>query len=807
MTIDDMVNDKSDHVERPPTRIIIDVCNNTPFYANMADLDQKGKVFVEPAMVVVTTNMKDLDARTYSNCPYSIQRRMHAVITVKVKPEFQLLVGGKPAGIDSDAVDKFYEKQGKVPTFDDIWLLTVERAVEPPKLTMSASYVPIEFRGRPLKDAPFRVVLQYLIEDFQKHRRNQQNIIERMEARSKPIQLCNFRSRFGGEYIYCKQIRGYCDEHDHIMVEEEIDHEKQFGEELTEAVSTVRSQASDIVLRCFGYINHGSETTIDIMNAARHFMEYWDWMKCIPTPWLKNTYLRNVLLITYVRDIKNSYIKKTIILWCGVIAIIFIACTFSSTCLRLAFISGALIVGITVQKYMVKLVKQEFLNRLYTRNCIAPMTRALRDRHVATFCKAGAAIGGIYAMARLYKSWRALQPQGSLEPRTARDVEERDAESSVWSRVVARPLPVPSAARNSTSAQLSGLISKNLVYGTVTMEDRLLSVNGIFLTSNIVVIPNHYFEEETIDVTFRKQNPTACGGKFAARLSKNLSWKDPTSDIRYCYCSTGGSFKDISKYLIDEEIPLVEFSLMWRAKDGNLVDAYGLATAMKIGNGVENFRGYRYQNLTINTFKGMCGATLYARHKPILLGIHLGGLTGAPKGCAGFIFKKSYDTAMEHIRTCEGTLVTGSAEKFEPHVLGKTIITGQELHRKSPLNYMPKNSQVEYYGSCAGMTTFISRVKPTLISEKVTEITGQPNIYGPPLQTPQYFGWQAALSNLAVPALPFPPPLLELAIKDYKEDLVGIIRHPLWNSCTPLTDHQIGHINWFSIVRTKASIR
>jgi hypothetical protein len=106
--VDDMANDKADFAERPPTRVIIDVCNNQPFYANMADLASKGKVFVEPSIVVVSTNILDLDAYTYSNCPYSIQRRMNYVITVKAKDEFQRFEKGVSQGIDPAKIRSRY---------------------------------------------------------------------------------------------------------------------------------------------------------------------------------------------------------------------------------------------------------------------------------------------------------------------------------------------------------------------------------------------------------------------------------------------------------------------------------------------------------------------------------------------------------------------------------------------------------------------------------------------------------------------------------------------------------------------------
>jgi hypothetical protein len=148
------------------------------------------------------------------------------------------------------------------------------------------------------------------------------------------------------------------------------------------------------------------------------------------------------------------------------------------------------------------------------------------------------------------------------------------------------------------------VVEKNLVYGTVVADDVTYMVNGLFLTSNVVLIPNHYFVSDSLDVTFRKCNPDASGGKFATRLSRCQSVHIPGSDFSLCYSSTGGSFKNIVKYL-PESIPSKhDFNMLWRKKDGSMLEASGLAVPAHTGNGVAMFDGLKYQSLTMNTFKG-----------------------------------------------------------------------------------------------------------------------------------------------------------------------------------------------------------
>lgn len=806
LLVDDIANEKSDFVERPPTRIIIDVANNTPMYANMADIDSKGKVFVEPEVMLVTTNVKDLDARIYSNCPYSVQRRMHVVITVVAKPEFQIFEDGIAQGIDSDKVDE-YNAAHPDAVFDDIWTLTLERAVKPEKLTSTATYKPIEHNGKIMKNVSFREAQQYLVERFQKHCEQQENILKRMKKR-KDVRKCGHDG--------CKQIHGLCDLHDHLplydpdvvneedfedaiyedpdtgeIIERFEELEEQFGDEIIESVQNAGSIVADRIRKDIFGLERSVEgaCTFAIMGAAQLFYRYWDWMTIVPTPWLENHYFKNFMLFLHKNNLRNSYMRKTCTLW-----LILAGCAwwahYQSEVRRYPLYAVLFIIGFTIQKSMVNLVRREFSRQLVDRNTIAPVLQNIRDEHINNICKACTLVGALYAVARVYRAWKKISPQGSLEPKTEEDIRKRDAETNVWTSVVPRELPTNPLTANTTSDQLLGLVEKNLVYGSVVIGEKVLRVNGLFLTSNIVVIPNHYFEVPVLDVTFRKSNPESSGGKFAVRLSTSQSVLLPDSDIRICYSSSGGSFKDLRKYLPVDNISFVEFALRWRDKSGEVERASGVATLQQTGNGAAEFEGLYYQSLTIDTFRGMCGAVLVAKRKPIILGIHLGGRTGTPKGCAGILPARQVSQAIDELCRIEGVLITGSAEKFETQVLGINIITGNTLHPKSPLNYMPENSQVEFYGTCPGMSVFKSEVKVTPISTIVTEVTGEPNIYRPPIEEPQYFGWQKCLENLAIPATPYNPDLLILAIRDYKSDLVPVFQSKLWRGARPLSDDE-----------------
>lgn len=782
LTIDDMANDKARFVERPPTRVIVDVCNNQPFYANMADLDSKGKVFVEPAIVLVNTNVKTLDAKVYSNCPYSIQRRMHAVITVTAKKEFCLLVDGESQGVDSTKIREFHRKNGYEPTFDDIWVLTVERARDPGELHLEADYVPIEFRGKKLVNCDFGTVIQYLIEAFHEHNDSQNFILESKRKRGKNVTICDVDG--------CRQIRGYCDLHDKL--------EKQFGYEFGDKILDSGYQAYDIVSRRVCGDMYGSSTAVEgvvsmaLLTAAKRFAKHWDWMTMVPTPWLNNPKFVKALAICDYTKLKRRYVARSCLMWTTCLAAMGLSVKkldrSASAPISVALFSACF----TRQKAMADIVQKGYRKELLHRNTISPMMKELRDKHVEGICKSIAIVGALYTMARVYRRWTAMNEQGSLEPRTQEEVDARDSEVNPWTSVVTRPLPFAEKSKCTTAERLANTVQKNMVYGSVVINsERVLMVNGLFVKSNVVVIPSHYFEVDTLDVTFRKSNPNAAGGKFATRLSRKSSYRIPNTDLMVCYSANGGSFKDLTEWFPLDNLPEHHFTMLWRAKDGNLKEAVGLADPKLTSNGVCDFVGGEYKNLSINTFRGLCGAVMISHGSgSSISGLHLGGKENTPRGCYGVITQNMLRDACENLRKCEGTLLTGTAEKFEPHILGVTVLTGQELHPKSPLNYMPENSQIEYYGSCVGMTTSRSDVKVTLISEHVMDVTGQPNIWRAPKMFPQWYGWQTCLENMAVPALPYSHELLDLCVRDYKSALIPIFKLNLWKHSKPLTDHE-----------------
>lgn len=85
----------------------------------------------------------------------------------------------------------------------------------------------------------------------------------------------------------------------------------------------------------------------------------------------------------------------------------------------------------------------------------------------------------------------------------------------------------------------------------------------------------------------------------------------------------------------------------------------GIATTWK------SFTGGMYRNLTINTFDGLCGATLVSEtNGSVILGVHLGGTADTPIGAYGSVTQQQLFAAFEELRQMEGVILSGEAGKL-----------------------------------------------------------------------------------------------------------------------------------------------
>jgi len=800
LKFDDLCNDKSGFVERPPTRAILDVINNEMYYAPKAELEGKGKCFVAPWLVLGTTNKKDMDAALYSNCPYSIQRRF-IVITVTAKRQFQRVVDGVTCGVDTEKVRAFNKAQPTTPLFDDIWEFTVEKAVKPEKMSTVARYKTLFHKGKKLAKISIYQLISFLCDDFDTHRNGQESLLAGMRARDNTLKRCWFIDPLGNR---CPQLEGHCSKHDRM--------ERQFGGKIRDAAYALIPKArqrvdTDILERL-----EDKAAQVLYEKGSRFFKEF-DWVEFIPQSVVdyiirdaddfpfEDSWRRSIFQLLYKDVLEQDFERnaKSCTWFCGMMAVfsfLFAWFTFGNPFYGLPFVTMAAIFYLS---YMVKLqdaLEKELLVKLYNKNLnVSPIVKSVRDDRVKYAIGGCAALGCLYFVGKAVRDHYAkMKTQGSLSPVTQAEVDERDAEKNVWTQVTSRPLPISDISKTVTPSVLQGLVDKNQVCCQMERPDGSIGqMNCLVLRPNAVLIPGHYFDDvgPSMACSFYKSNSSSNGGKFCSRIELETSYRVPGTDLAICYITSGGSFRDLTKHFPLEDISgNVNFHLNYRFRSGVLKTSKGSGEVADVDvDDTYSYTGLRYL-LDSNTFPGMCGATLHSESSgSVILGIHLAGVEGTGYGVAGIISQKQLMDGYRAIRLEPGVLLTGSGEKFEKQVLGVNVIDPNAVpHPKSPLRYMPHETQVEYYGSCPGMVSSHTDVKVTPISAHVMDVCDVPNIYGPPEFKPEWKGYQDCLANLSIPAIPYEYSFLKKAVLDYESDLLEIFKRDLWKNTRPLTD-------------------
>lgn len=866
-------------------KIILDVCNNQMAYANMADLPKKDKTFLLPELVFMYTNEKTLLAKQTCVCPYAIQRRPDVVITCQGRPEFQRYQDGMPQGLDPEKIMEWAEENGH-PLFDDTWLLTCEKAVQPACLSAVADYeVMKDKNGKPLDSVPFMDVVQFLINKFDLHRILQQQIIDRKSERAAIMTKCDIDG--------CRQIKGYCDVHledryeplevpppspleiyrremrdrlsqprldmcspgkcnaclgyhmnrgtegkldlqvllNEISDQEEIPRmsleavfppkppdpthnnkkrkgpmdrhggNEPYGLRISNALKTATGHISKKITSDAIGFGEKVETAVStaIYGSALAFVARWDWLWFVPSSIVEDERFTKALMYFDSSRVVRSFALFTFSNAAATVAAFATSYKFLDGPIAYYVMAVAGTSALVRQKMFVKCVETDYRKKLLERNTLETSIQKFRDEHAGRVCASALAVGTLYTLAKVYRAWKSHEPQGSLEPKDASEVAQRDSESNPWAEVAVRKLPLSETSKTTAPAKFEQALQNNLLYASIDSEGNTTKMaNVTFIDSNRAVIPRHYFDlcGEIIDVTFRKKNPDCVGGKFCDRISLSqchqvLNDDGTPHDLVVAHVNTGGSFKNISRWLPVARLPLFQFKLFYRNGNGEVTTNRGSARGGKARTHAACFEGGEYTTLEYDTFPGLCGAPLLSESSgACIAGFHLGGFAGTKQGCFGMLTQDQYEKACEDLDS-RHLIKSGSATVFDTQSYGINILDPVEPSPKSPVNFLPPDSQFVYYGKCPGEIVHSqSDVRKTIISQSVTKYCNVENKWHGPKFKPEWFGWQACLASLAHPATSFPQDLLEKAREDYVAPLREIFSSDLWKDIKPLTEKE-----------------
>lgn len=839
--VDDIGNTRSDFVEKAPTALLVQLVNNVRCYANMAEADMKGKVSIEPKVVISTKNVKDSCAHVYSNEPASITRRDRITVTVTVKPQY-----ATHGMLDDRKVKKLCPHLASDADFriPDLWNLHVQRSYPIPSPhtdgVATVGWETVVADGKTLENISLAELIRWVAGDSRVFYENQAKVVRDSNNLSSKMNLCpscrlprpdvctcfkklkTYMARLGDRCVesgYCTACEAYhgvpeplehtcaldsynfcstCNKYHEVEEPEAPDPPKpmdtQFGEKIARALLKTGKQAYKAYFPTVTYFSvRFEECAADWILSRLVWLEespFAVWTNYIPSDLIDKPWMKNIVWWSAEEQLTEK-IRASYITHLCVGAFNILVAVFYWKWLALLLIPNLIGVCGVVERE-----KQYWYDKISEDNKAMPKVfRMYRDRHVKWITGTCAVIAACVAIAMVWRALRIIpNPQGNLAPKKMADIVQRDSEVNPWIGAVASPMPCSEKSKTTMPDTLSDLVTKNLCYMELEIpgEDgtsRKFECDAFFPKSNVALVPQHMWKSKSIKVNFTRHDPGLIGGNFTALISKNHSVDIPNTDLSLVWVPNGGDWKDLTPYLPLDRFADVPARLLHKRADGSVVTSKLKMAVGPVHTTEMTYFGAEY-DLTFDTFKGLCMSPIVTETKgPLIGGFHLGGRTGEAHGCSGLLLKDQLDKAFEELRAKPGLMLSKSSGTMPKELYDVQFFQGTEIHPKSAINYLPPGANCKYYGQVKGRAKHKTEVEETVISPIVDEVCGVPQQWGGP-KFNQGYPFQASLQYSVKPSAGVEGHLLEAAVEDYVKPMLEILDEfpELKASIKPLTN-------------------
>jgi len=727
---DDVCNTALERTDGSPTLPIIMFLNNMTMAALNANADMKGKVMIEPMVVVATTNIKDLMSNQLSNEPISINRRFDATITQCVKPEYckpgtKMLDSSKIAHMSGDQ-------------FPDYATYTVE---EPRYMenktgdkfksgrTQHVVFVPRVFEGKELVDVDIKTLLRFLKADSEQHFAHQKSFVaSQRELADMP--LCE-----------CGLPVGMCDP---------CPLDSQAG---IPNVGEVVEYLTALEIRIIAWIN----AMLQALMVSR---------------------FGSAIIAYFMRDKLRDIVMGSIgyYLICVIITLGYDAFMHVRGSWMILAFTLLYSLYISIRFYMVRRsVIKKFANIPLLSTYIREMSWNAKLKVMYFLMSIG--IWKILVM--LAKKWKTLPTSQAAKPIILKpDAKPWQGQTEFWdSHAREREYQFGDAgitekSRTITVENFTKLLGNRLM---VVEKDNGEFCNVIPLKSNVLLLPNHMVTSKTQFVTLTK-----IGGHTFKNmpLDDKVAVRIPGTDFAVWYCPGAGLHRDIIDYypkdieegkkvevftIYNNEGELIKFSNMTAIR-GKVVTTQG---------GI--FSGYKY-TFPEETFGGLCMATLVGKVNgmPFIAGHHLAGR--GYNGAAGVVTRKALLDAISKLDERPCIMVSHSASPLDTESMGVNFGPLTAPHDKCITNDLELDAKIEVIGGHNGSarSTPKSAVVTSLISVAVKDVMDIEKKHGKPKEMGAMRHKELDISGKVDTATEFDSELLNKAVIDYSLSLEAI---------------------------------
>jgi hypothetical protein len=806
MYMDDIGQGKSAFAVTAVTDIIIKFFNNMAAQAVKAELNQKGVVFVNFKVGVMTSNLRDYDARSYSNKPEAILRRfVHTRVNVK---ESYRVAGGVSLNTRHPDVASSND------LCKDIWELDLEECFIYESKTGEETYqfrpmvVPMPNGNKGVKmftctKMDLHTYLSVLVVLARAHSAHQTNLLERCSAFDKmsmcstcslPSTMCRCELEIDASKIEPHSV----DMITNVLVESSTTALRRYIESWTSPVRLINS--------ILGWKPVSKMATVQLTN------EFSEVLRSKATP----------IVIQYTPEwlFRSSIFQRSVEMWQHSAALYELKwplkigtglcmLTLGTTAYKKQWKNCGLVGTLTWSFYIgcwahyrarVRIIKSEYLAR---RDALPALTASMRDGHVV---KGALAMTALMAGLKMLQWWnqKRLFDVGQVTPAGLNDPKQVD-KGPGWYGYILDKMGVKTSvgveSKSATPGQVVETLQKNNVHWaeyTSPCGKIHGGCNIFFPKKSVAWLPKHIFYPkddmtaepvEQLEVqVMRYDGP---GGFFKFKIDRASCVLSSHLDLLCCYVPNSPDYRDKTKWLPLKHVlsGKANGTLVGYHKKEKICDKFtvefrkaGHTYMRDMNSGVYN---------TKHSIAGTCMCPIILEQKdPVIVGFHIGGGRNSDIGVLMQVTQSEARELFDELDKLSGIYLSSNATDIPRTQYEKEIVSGQ-VHPHSMAAKLETKDFVEVLGGTRLRTVQRSTVEPSILSKHVEEVMGVPNKWGPPKLIPNWAAYNETLKHIADPADMFWPKDVERARKDWLRPLIpAMVEYSKSEDFRPLTEKE-----------------
>lgn len=758
---DDIAQTKPEKREGLVSDLFIRIINNVPSHALKSESKEKGKILYSAKLVIGTTNVPDLDARSEVIEPAAVLRRWNYFIEMKLKPQY-CIDGG--IALDSH----------KIGTDVDLWTITVTKykvtSTDLSTGVAQGNFCEVKDSDGALTNIGLERCLRFLVDKSREHYADQDSLVKKvMSSYSAGVCLCNLPV-------------GVCSECPRIEIPPVTPGSVHtFGSPASYFGSSSSEQAG---------FDNGKQSVKDFLDAfptKTYQLFSWLSMYCMEPLSFWTSYV--IMLMTGLCATAKLSPTKNIIY-----GYIFYAPRFllGFTVSFVSWIMGYFLIlwffgfiGLCVRQWYRH--QNGIIRNLLNSIVKVPPEWVIKYGRAHLWWRRNKVwIGLALAMALAIKTTYDISHKaersissGELcrtdEPFFYADPEVHGAVGStprtIWSPPYVAPVGLQNDVKTITSRDMLSLFSTKMGYAEFVRSDGINAHCNIFPVSGTAwLAPYHVMKQGIVKISVRRG--LGLGGTFTCVINDKDWVRLDQSDMVLVSLVHGCTNRNFVPYFPKDvgDLSQIEGIMLNKTADCDVeqIQVTKLQGATRLVESEVSFSCFNYQT-SRPTFVGLCIAPVIAITKhPIIAGFHIRGITDGFIGMGHIVTSDMLGRGFALLEASSG-IVTASLSEHDIQALFPGTV-----HHKSPLNFLDSDvprsiTALGEYTSPEGVpavrSIYNSAVKTTILSEPLSS-RGFPNNWGPPMFKPSWKPFYAFLAGISS-VTAFCPNYRDMAVADY----------------------------------------